>query len=239
MRKQVFILLLIGALSACGGGKIVLGGPKNAVNVVEGDSLPAPMRGDLTSFDRPYLIGPFDKISIEVFNVPDLTRQEVQIDASGQLSFPLVGEIAASGKTPAELARLIEARLRGNYVRNPQVTVNLRQTVSQVVTVDGQVKSPGLYPVIGKLTLMRAIATAKGLDEFARQEDIVVFRTVNGQKMAALFNLKAIRRGYYDDPELYANDVVVVGDSQARRIFRDFLTVAPVLTYPLVTLLQN
>ena len=117
--------------------------------------------------------------------------------------------------------------------------MNLKETVSQVITVDGQVKEPGLYPVIGRMTLMRAIATAKGADEFAKLNDVVVFRTVSGQKMAALYNLKAIRRGFYDDPEVYANDVVVVGDSQARRLFKDALQIVPLLTTPLILLLRN
>ncbi|WP_196782026.1 hypothetical protein, partial [Salmonella enterica] len=74
------------------------------------------------------------------------------------------------------------------------------------------------------MTLMRAVATAKGTTEFAKLDDVVIFRTVNGQKMAALYNLKAIRQGAYDDPEVFANDVVVVGDSPARRLFKDILT---------------
>ena len=75
------------------------------------------------------------------------------------------------------------------------MTVNLKETVSQVITVDGQVTEPGLYPVVGRMTLMRAVATAKGLSEFAKLNDVVVFRTVKGQKLAALYDLHAIRRG--------------------------------------------
>jgi polysaccharide biosynthesis/export protein len=67
----------------------------------------------------------------------------------------------------------------------------------------------------------------------------VIFRTVKGQQLAALYNLKAIRRGNYQDPEVFANDVVVVGDSQARRLFKDALQFVPLLTTPLVIALQN
>jgi polysaccharide export outer membrane protein len=111
--------------------------------------------------------------------------------------------------------------------------------VSQVVTVDGQVRQPGLYPVVGGMTLMRAVATAQGTSEFARLRDVVVFRTVGGQNMAALYNLDAIRRGLYPDPEIFANDVVIVGDSPARRIFRDVLQAAPLITTPIIALLQR
>jgi polysaccharide export outer membrane protein len=200
--------------------------------------MPPPQREDLTASDRPYLIGPFDRLSIDVFGIDELKDRKVQIDASGRLSFPLVGVVEASGKTPAELAALLRERLSASYIKNPQVTVNLEETVSQVITVDGEVREPGLYPVIGRMTLMRAVARAKGLGEFARQDDVVVFRTVDGRKLAALYNLQAIRRGNYVDPEVFANDVIVVGDSKARRMFKDVLLAAPLLTTPLIIALQ-
>ena len=239
MRKLVTILALSSALSACGSTQ--LGGAESVsdVKVVESDTLPEPTRLDLFEQNRPYLIGPFDKLTIDVFGIEELSKQEVQTDAGGRISFPLAGIIEAAGKTPGELEEEIESRLRGQYVRDPQVTVNLKETVSQVVTIDGQVREPGLYPVIGKMTLMRAVAIAKGTAEFAKLDDVVIFRTVNGQKMAALYNLKSIRRGLYNDPEVFANDVVVVGDSQARRLFKDALQAAPAILTPLIYILQN
>jgi polysaccharide export outer membrane protein len=162
----------------------------------------------------------------------------MQVDASGRIYMPLAGTIDARGKTAAELAQAIEASLRGRYVRNPEVTVNIKSSVSQVVTIDGQVVEPGLYPVTNQMTLLRAIASAKGMSEYARQEDVVILRSVNGRKMAGLYNIDAIRRGVYDDPSIYANDVIVVGDSPQRRMFRDFLSVSPLLVAPLVAILQ-
>ena len=206
--------------------------------VKDSAGLPAPNRQDLTAADRPSLIGPLDTIQVDVFNVPDLSR-EMQVDASGRISMPLVGTIEASGKTAGELAEAIEAALRGRYVRNPEVTVNIKSSVSQVVTVDGQVVEPGLYPVTNQMTLMRAIASAKGLAEFARADDVVILRTVNNQKMAGLYNISAIRRGMYDDPPIYANDVIVVGDSPQRRLFRDFVSLSPLLAGPLIAILQR
>lgn len=117
--------------------------------------------------------------------------------------------------------------------------MNLTETVSQVITVDGEVNEPGLYPVIGNMTLIRAVATAGGMTEFAGQENVIVFRTVNGDRYAALYNLKAIRRGNYDDPEIFANDVILVSESRARRIFRDLLQAAPLLTTPIIVLARN
>lgn len=237
--------ILVGAalVTSCAGnkglGSRAVPGSTSGVQAITSGELPPPGRSDLIEQNRPYLIGPFDKLVIDVFGIEELSNKEVQTDAGGRISFPLAGIVEAAGKTPAELEQLLEERLRGGFVRNPQVTVNLKETVSQVITVDGQVKEPGLYPVIGRMTLMRAVATAKGLGEFAKLEDVVVFRTVEGKKMAALYNLKAIRRGYYEDPEVYANDVVIVGESQAKRLFKDALQIAPLLTTPIILLLQN
>jgi polysaccharide export outer membrane protein len=205
--------------------------------VQDSAALPPPDRRDLNAPDRPSLIGPLDTIQIEVFNVPDLTR-EVQVDAGGQIAMPLIGTIDARGRTAQELSKVIEQALRGRYIRNPDVTVNIKSSVSQVVTIDGQVVEPGLYPVTNQLTLLRAIASAKGLSEFAKQDDVVILRTVDGRKMAGLYNIGAIRRGAYTDPAIYANDVVVVGDSPSRRLFRDLVSVAPLLAAPLIAIVQ-
>jgi polysaccharide biosynthesis/export protein len=237
MRRISVALTLAMLLSACGGREPLVSTPR--LSVVDGTAtLPAPNRQDLTVADRPSLIGPLDTILVDVFGVPDLSR-ELQVDASGRISMPLIGTIDARGKTAGELAEDIEAALRGRYVRNPDVTVNIRSSVSQVVTVDGQVVEPGLYPVTNQMTLMRAIASAKGLTEFARQDDVVILRTVNNQKMAGLYNIGAIRRGSYDDPPIYANDVIVVGDSPQRRLFRDLVALSPVLAAPLIAILQQ
>lgn len=215
-----------------------LASTQNLTVVQNSNTLPAPDRNDLTAADRPSLIGPLDTIQVDVFNVPELSR-EMQVDASGRISMPLVGTVDARGKTAAELAEAIEAALRGRYVRDPEVTVNIKSSVSQVVTIDGQVVEPGLYPVTNQMTLMRAIASAKGLSEFADQDDVVILRTANNQKMAGLYNITAIRRGVYDDPPVYANDVIVVGDSPQRRLFRDLVSVSPVLAAPLIAVLQR
>lgn len=236
MRKIGIVLLLVVALAACGRREPLVSTSRLTV-VQDSSVLPPPNRADLTAGDRPALIGPLDTIQVDVFNVPDLSR-EMQVDASGRISMPLAGTIDARGKTAGELATAIEQALRGRYVRNPEVTINIKSSVSQVVTVDGQVVEPGLYPVTNQMTLMRTIASAKGLSEFARQEDVVILRTVDGRKMAGLYNLGAIRRGTYDDPPIYANDVIVVGDSPQRRLFRDIVSLAPLLAAPLIAIIR-
>lgn len=236
MRHLCIGLLTVAALSGCAGREELQSTSRLTV-VRDSVVLPAPGRRDLTAADRPSLIGPLDTIQVDVFNVPDLSR-ELQVDASGRVSMPLVGTIDVRGKTADEVAQLIEAALRARYVRAPEVTINIKSSVSQVVTVDGQVIEPGLYPVTNQMTLLRVIASAKGLSEFARQDDVVILRTVDGRKMAGLYNIDAIRRGAYDDPPVYANDVIVVGDSPQRRLFRDFVSLAPLLAAPLIAILQ-
>lgn len=236
MRTFCIAVLMASALAGCTRHEPIQSSSR--LTVIEGSSiLPAPDRSDLTAADRPALIGPLDTIEVDVFNVPDLNR-EMQVDASGRIAMPLAGTIDARGRTAEELARLIETALRAKYVRKPEVTVNIKSSVSQVVTIDGQVVEPGLYPVTNQMTLMRVIASAKGLSEFARQDDVVILRTVGNQRMAGLYNVAAIRRGAYDDPPVFANDVIVVGDSPQRRLFRDFVSLSPLLAAPLIAVLQ-
>lgn len=236
MRTIGFVFCLAIALTGCA-RYVPIQSTANLTVVPDTAVLPAPERSDMVAADRPALIGPLDTIEIEVVNIPDFSR-EMQVDASGRIAMPLAGTIDARGKTAEELARTIEAALRRRYVRDPEVVVNIKSSVSQVATIDGQVVEPGLYPVTNQMTLMRVIASAKGLSEFAREEDVVILRTVNGQRLAGLYNIAAIRRGAYDDPPIYANDVVVVGDSPQRRMFRDVVSLSPLLAAPLIAVLQ-
>jgi len=233
--KLVLVLCAAVVAGGCAATRLT-GGPD--VAVVASDALPPPGEQDGISSQRAYRIGPFDRLEIDVFGVDEL-RKEVQADASGRVSFPLAGTIDAGGLTPTQLAQEIASRLRGEYIRDPQVTVNLRETASSVVTVEGAVREPGIYPVMGRTTLIRAIAAAKGVSETANLQHAVIFRTVGGQRMAALYSVRAIREGRYADPEVYANDVVMVGESNARRFFRDLIQTAPLLTAPLIAVLQT
>lgn len=205
----------------------------NAASVVERldgtpvASMPVPSKSDMLTGQRPYLVGPFDRLVIDVFNVPGLTLREVQVDASGRVSFPLVGIVEVLGLTPAEIELLMRQRLKANYVRDPQVSVNLKESLSQLVTVFGEVKRPGQYPVLGKMTLLSALAKAEGTGEFAQLKKVMIFRTVQGTRYAGLYDLKAIKKGLYEDPEVFPNDLIVVDKSMARQIFRDVLLLSP------------
>lgn len=205
------------ALPACGGSP-TLGSSSSAVRVSQ--ALPAPdVTTSAVDFSN-YRIGPRDELIVEVFGAPELKR-EGEVDAGGNLSLPLVGTVVAGGKTPNEVAAAIAAQLRGRYVRNPQVTVNIKKAVGQTVTVDGAVRDPGVYPIVGRMTLQQAIASAKGAGDIANLDNVVVFRRVNNQQLAALFSLKQIRAGRLTDPQIYGNDIVVVGENATRRFLKD------------------
>lgn len=227
------VVALTALASACASPKI---GMSPDLHYQRGTDLPAPTRADFVAAERPYLVGPFDKLKIDVFGVDQLQNKEYQIDASGRLSFPFAGTIEAGGRTPQEISQELADRLRGRVIRDPQVTVNLMETVSQLVTVEGAVNKPGRYPAIGEQTLLKTIAVAEGTNDVANVKTVLIFRQVNGQRYVGAYNLKAIRLGNYPDPQVYANDVVVVDDSAARKLFHDL---SPLLVSPLVVLLQH
>ncbi len=227
MRRVSLLPLAMAAAAAtgCSSGPM-LGEQSTAVSVAQ--SLPPPDPTSMATDVSNYQIGPLDVIRVEVFGAPELTR-EGEVDAAGNFSLPLVGAVAAAGKTPAQLGTTISDTLRGRYLRNPQVSVNLVKAQSKTFTVDGAVRQPGVYPILGSISLQQAIATARGTDQAANLNNVVVFRTVNSRKMAALFSLKEIRAGRLDDPQVYPNDIVVVGESATRRFFRDFASTFPLL----------
>lgn len=221
--------------SGCAENKFV-GRP--SLSLVEQKALPEPVATDLVSAPRAQVLGPFDQVSVDVFGLPEFSRT-LTIDRSGNISLPLAGELRASGRTPIELGRVVARLLRDNHVRDPQVSINVTQVVSQVVTVGGEVRSPGLFPVTGRMTLMRAIARAQGLNDAARENYVLVYRRVEGRDYAGLYDLRAIRLGMYPDPEIFANDVVEVDESRARRTFGLLLASSGLIVAPLVAILNS
>lgn len=232
---KLYVLGVALCITACSSPALVDNG---AVGIVKTGELPRPTLEDLSRGDRIHLVGPFDRLSVEVFGLPELSR-EVQVDASGRIALPLAGDLHATGQTPQQLEATIEERLRNNYVKDPRVIVGIVETVSQVVTVSGQVRKPGSYPVAGPMTLVRAIARAEGMTDYAKGSHVVLFRTVNGQQLAILYDVRAIELGAYADPQIYPQDLIVVGESQARRLFPQILQAAGLLLSPVITILNN
>jgi polysaccharide export outer membrane protein len=167
-----------------------------------------------------YRISSLDMLEISVFQVEELTRT-VRVSTNGAIALPLVGTIKAGGKTTAELESDIAKKLGDKYLQSPQVTVFVKEYTSQRVTVDGAVRKPGIFPSTGRLSLLQAVALAEGLNELADPGGVLVFRIVDNKRMAARFDLTAIRKGKADDPLLEAGDIVMVDESRARTTLRD------------------
>lgn len=230
-------MVMLGVLSGCGGKIAPIGGAPSLV-AVEASSMPEPVQ---TSAGGPgqFQLQAFDKIRVEVFGIDTLQRS-ISVDGDGRIAFPLVGELEARGKTPAELAVEIELALRSaNYVNSPDVTVTILEAPGRTVAVDGQVNRPGEFPVLPNATLMRAVALAGGVNEHARIDDVLLFRNIGDKHYVGLYNLGAIRRGGYPDPQIFSGDVVVVGESKQRRLLDKLLQAAPLITTPLILFFQN
>ena len=219
MRAQIFLAPVLAGLAVTGCAETIsLDKSSSAVTVTDELRQPDATTNNL-DFSN-YRIGPNDVLVVEVQQAPELKREGV-VDAAGNFSLPVVGNVLVGGKTPEEVVEVIADELRGGYLVNPQVSVNIAEARSQMVTIDGAVRQPGLYPVTGRMTLQQAIASAKGTDMVADLDKVVIFRDDNNERMAALFSLHEIRSGRMVDPQIYGNDVIVVGENAARRFFRD------------------
>jgi polysaccharide export outer membrane protein len=239
-RRYIPVIVILAALAGCAkDAPPVASVPGSPVTKLA--ALPMPEASDVVRSTRSSFIGPFTELRVEVFGVEEMQR-DIMTDGDGNFSFPLVGTVAAAGKTPGIIASEIRDKLAAHYVRNPQVSVNFKASTSALafqsmsVAVDGQVNRAGSYPVVGRVTLMRAVALAGGVNDYAKLDDVVVFRNVGGKQYVGIYNLEGIRRGNYADPEIFPNDVVIVGDSPQRRMFKDILQAAPALLSPIILL---
>jgi polysaccharide export outer membrane protein len=175
-----------------------------------------------------YRIGPQDLIDISVFQVADLART-VRVNTAGQISLPLVGTIQAGGMTVQGLEVEIAKKLEEKFLQNPQVTVFIKEYASQRVTVEGAVIRPGIFPLTGRTSLLQCIAISGGLLPLADPKGVVIFRQVGGKKMAAVFDIKAIRAGNAEDPLVYGDDIIVVDTSGSKTALGNIIRAIPFL----------
>lgn len=168
-----------------------------------------------------YLIGPRDLLHIKVFDVDELSAK-ARVNRSGFITLPLLGSIKVAGQNITEVEHLIAEHLARDYLQDPHVAVFIEEYASQKVTVEGYVKSPGVFPMEGHTTLLQAIALAGGVTDIADTAQILVFRNPYGQNRAVLeFNLDEIHDGISRDPLLRGTDIVVVDSSSSRRLIKD------------------
>lgn len=132
------------------------------------------------AINQPYMLGAGDKVRVTVFGQSDLTNT-YSIDQSGYIAFPLVGAVPARGRTVQELEANIAERLRKDYLRNPDVSVEVDQYRS--VFVMGEVGAAGQYAYTPGMTVQNAIATAGGFTARANQGNVDITRQINGKVM--------------------------------------------------------
>ncbi len=202
-------------------------------SAVEHSSAASQAADTLTAVAKPgnaaYKIGPLDLLGISVFKVPDLNK-DVQVAEDGTINYPLVGEVPAAGRTAQQLEQELTAKLGAKYLRDPQVTVMIKEYNSQRVTVAGSVKTSGVYAIKGSTSLMQVVAMAGDVDTSTDSGDVVIFRNINGQRSAAKFDLDAIRGGKAADPQVEPGDVVVVDSSATKVALHNVLTALPIAT---------
>jgi polysaccharide export outer membrane protein len=221
VRGSGLILLLASAAAVSGctdtrGGSI----PYNVSNFGAPDT-PSP-----ADIDANYKMAPMDQLTIKVFGMDDLSG-DYQVDLLGNISMPLIGTVAASSLSPAELDAVLTKKYGAKYLENPDISVGVKLAAGHMVTVDGAVKRGGTFPVMGPMTLMNAVALAGGADqETANMRRVAVFRTIDGKRQAAAFDLLSIQRGEMPDPPVYSGDIVIVDGSNVKattkKIFQSF-----------------
>ena len=148
----------------------------------------------IQAHDNSFIIGNDDRLAINVWKEPDLTRA-IPVRSDGKISLPLVGEIQAAGRTPLQLEQEISTKLK-NFITEPEVTVIVEQINSQKFNILGQVARPGSYSLAVSTTVLDAIAGAGGFRDFAKQKNIYILRqNANGVETRIAFNYKDVIKG--------------------------------------------
>ena len=215
------VLVLALALGGCADSP---GGP-----IPYNRALTAPDAPAVVALESDYKIAPLDTVTVKVFKSTELSG-DYDVDLTGHISLPLVGEIEAANLTTAQLDQRLTAKLGEKYFQNPDVAVGVKASTRRAVTVDGAVKQSGSFPIGGPTSLMQAVALAGGTTEDANARRVAVFRTIGGQRQAAAFDLVAIRHGQSQDPQIYPGDIVVVDGSAIKEGFKRVMQSFPVLS---------
>ena len=165
----------------------------------------------LCSYAQDYLIGPDDVLKISVYREEDMER-EVRVSSDGFISYPLLGKVKAEGLTVPELESNFTEGLR-KYLKNPQVTAFIQEY--STITVSGQVKSPGSYPLRGEMSVLEAISMAGGFTKIAAQNAVKVMRLEKGKKKTIIVRVADISKkgDKSKDISLKRGDIVFVPES--------------------------
>ena len=192
-------------------------------------NLGTPDAPSLAPLEATYRIAPLDTLSVKVFKMADLSG-DYDVDLTGQITLPLIGNVLAADRTTDELRDLLARRLGEKYLEHPDVSISLKSSSRRSVTVDGAINHAGSFPVLGPTTLMQAVALAGGTSPDANPRRTVIFRQIGGKRQAASFDLTGIRRGVDPDPQVYAGDIIILDGSSIKALQKQILGTIPLLS---------
>ena len=176
-----------------------------------------------TEDESDYKIGSQDLLEVSVYGQADFSRA-VRVNSRGKVSLPMIGQLDALGLTALQLERLIADRLSETLLQDPQVTVFVKEAISARFTIEGAVSRPGVFPITGRLTLLRAIALAGGQGAMADLSDVKLFRVkATGDSETFTYDMDKIRVGDQPDPFIVNDDVIVIARSKTRAAIKDSL----------------
>ena len=214
--------LVLSMLSACGSG------PRGDFPI-DPANFPSPDPNSQSVAPRKYVLSPSDEIRLTVFRVPDISG-DYKIDQEGFLSLPLLEPFSVITFNTRELADHLKNLYGEKYLHEPDITVQIEKAQGQIVTIEGAVKKAGIYTVEGSTTLLGAMAIAGGVDlETALTDRIIILRTIDNERYAAVFDLRKVREGLQSNPDIFGGDIVVVAGSNRRRDLLDILRAVPAL----------
>ena len=158
-----------------------------------------------------YRIGAGDVLKIVTWKEPDFTLEEILVRTDGKISFPLLNDVKAAGRSPEDLKREIEARLK-DYVSAPEVTVTILNPGSKRFYILGEVVNTGEYPLVKELTVLQAFALAGGFTEWASKKEIILVRREKGKRIVITINYKDLAKGKNLDQNvlLKPDDTIIV-----------------------------
>lgn len=159
---------------------------------------------------QPFVIGAGDVLDISVWKNSDLTRQVIVLP-DGTIHFPLIGEFVARGVTVAELKKQMIERIE-KYVPEPELTISITQINSTSIYVIGKVNKPGTFKLIQQIDVLQALALAGGLNAFAKEKEIRIFRKNKDTTAIFFFNYNEVSKGenLEQNMVLEPGDVIVV-----------------------------
>jgi len=158
-----------------------------------------------------YKIGSGDVLEIVTWKEPDFSRGDVLVRIDGKISFPLIGDVQAAGRTPLEIQRDIETGLK-DYVGNPIVTVTVKNPGSQRFYILGEIQKTGEYPLLKGLTVLQAFAIAGGFTDWASKKEIILLRYEGGKEKVYNINYKRIvnDKDFSQNIAIQTNDTIIV-----------------------------